>query len=84
VKKVVFYLFIILTVLCALAEVTALQLLPLAAGVLLMDLDIFGKKSMAIPLTVLSIIMILINGTMLSIIDIVIWVIACVAFLPKE
>lgn len=83
-KKVVFYLFIILTVLCALVEVTALQLLPLAAGALLMGLDIFGKKSMAIPLTVLSIIMILINGTMLSIIDIVIWVIACVAFLPKE
>ena len=83
-KKVVFYLFIVLTVMCALYEVTALQILPLAAGALLMGLDIFGKKSMAVAITVLSIIMVLLNGFILSVFDVIVWLLAGIVFLPRD
>ena len=82
-KKVVFYIFVAMVVLCSFSA-TALQLLPLAAATLLMGLDIWGKKPMLISISVLSVLMIIINGIALSIVDVVVWLLAAIVFFPRE
>jgi len=67
-----------------LSEVTALQLLPLATGSLLMGLDIWGKKSLETWVTVLALLMAILNGVVLSVVDIIIWLIVALAFFPRK
>ena len=72
-------------VICALSEVvTAVQLLPLAVGSLLMGLDIWGEKSLETPITVLALLMALINGAILSVVDVAIWALVAFAFFPRK
>ena len=82
-KQVAFYLMVVVTVICAFGDVTALQLLPLAAGCLLMGLDIFSKDSYAVPTTILAVLMTLLNLDT-SLIDVIVWLIVIIAFFPRK
>ena len=83
-KKVAFYVLAVITVWCAMGDITALQLLPLAIGDVLIALDIWGKKSMEIPITVLAVVMMMANGLTLSILDVVVWLLVAAVFFPRE
>lgn len=67
-----FWLGLIVAIICAFS-VTALQLLPIFLGVVLMGIHVYGKKDLRVWILVLAITMALINIAIYSTVDVVFW-----------
>jgi hypothetical protein len=83
-KKAVFIVMVVVTILCALAEVTGLQLLPLALGTALVGFEVFAKKDLSVWIFALSIVYFFINMVEPSLIDMLLWLLVAVVFIPKK
>ena len=83
-KKAVFYITVIVGILCSIADVTGLQLLPLALAIGLMAFILYAKKNLSGWLFVLSTIMILINVNLMSLVDIILWVLIAITYFPRD
>jgi len=82
-KKASFWIMVVVTILCAIGEATGLQLLPLALASGLIGFDVYGKKDMRVAILVTSILMVLINLSLLSWIDVALWVFIAIVFSKK-
>ena len=84
-KKAVFIIMLVITILCLLSDITGLQLLPLILGSTLIGIDVFSEKNLSTWIFVLSVIMFFINMTdPASLVDMAIWVMVGIVFIPKK
>lgn len=83
-KKAILICWGVLTVLSALAESTAMQLLPFIAVMFLMYQDIYQKKDRLTAIVVMSFTMAFLNFAFESNIDVVVWLMTAILYPMKE
>jgi len=83
-QKITLIVTVILTGLAALGGATGMQLLPLGIALGLMYMIVYQGKKWSIPLEVIAILMLLINLTIFSWIDIATWGLVIFAFAKEK
>jgi hypothetical protein len=86
-KKVMFWLWLVLTVFCIIGGITVLQLLPLLAIIALIWIDTYGRKKLIVPIIVISSVMAILNLVVAepSFVDVLMWLVTiCVYAFIKE
>jgi uncharacterized membrane protein YfhO len=79
-KKIVFYLGIALTLICAFSA-TVIQLIPFILALVLMGIHIYGKKDLRVWIIVVSAFMLFVNiFAVFSLPDMAYWILAIIAF----
>jgi hypothetical protein len=73
-----------LGVLAIMNDATLAQMLPVAGFLVLAYLDLYKGKNVGIPTTVLAVLMILLNLSLGSTIDVAMWALVAGAFYPRK
>jgi len=84
-KVIVYFITMILAGAGAYGGATGLQLLPLAIFGLMGALTIWGKLQLSVPITILSVIMVLVNiFATPSAVDAIVWLAVVITFYKEE
>jgi len=82
-QKVMFFATLALMVILLFSTVTPLQLVPFIVVAILMWFHIYEKKDFGVWIAVISVVMFFLNLSVASLLDVVYWILAFVAFIRK-
>lgn len=79
-RKADYFLMLGLAIFCVFGNVTGLQLFPLGLFALLGYMQLYGKKDVRLWIIILSALMIVINLSVSSLADLVVWLFTLIVF----